>query len=73
LAATSAVVLGAKATPHVSRASVASGSQTRQVAATRKHSPRAAALALGRTKPRSTRQNSPRKDGGSGIIRQTPF
>jgi len=72
-AAPSAVVLAAKATPQVARASVASGSRTRPVAATRKRSPRAAALALGRTKPRSTRQNSPRKDGGSGIIRQTPF
>jgi len=72
-AAPSAVVLSAKATPQVARASVASGSRTRPVAATRKRSPRAAALALGRTKPRSTRQNSSRKDGGSGIIRQTPF
>jgi hypothetical protein len=72
-AAPSAVVLAGKGTPHVARASVASGSRTRSVAATRKRSPRAAALALGRTKPRSTRQNSPRKDGGSGIIRQTPF
>jgi len=72
-AAPGAVVLAAKATPHVARASVANGSRTRPVAATRKRSPRAAALALGGTKPRSTRQNSPRKDGGSGIIRQTPF
>jgi hypothetical protein len=69
-AAGSAVALAAKASPRVARAS---GSRARPVAATRKRSPRAAALALGRTKPRSTRQNSTRKDGGSGIIRQTPF
>jgi hypothetical protein len=30
-------------------------------------------VAAGRTKARSARQNPPRKDGGGGIIRETPF
>ncbi|MEO8185525.1 MAG: hypothetical protein ABI895_42500, partial [Deltaproteobacteria bacterium] len=44
-----------------------------QVAAARKHSQRPAALAANATKPRATHQNSPRKDAGDGIIRETPF
>ena len=33
----------------------------------------AAKVAAGATKARATHQNTPRKDGGSGIIRETPF
>jgi len=44
-----------------------------QVAAPRKRSQRPAALTADATKPRATRQNSPRKDAGDGIIRETPF
>ncbi|HKO91908.1 MAG TPA: hypothetical protein VJU61_12180, partial [Polyangiaceae bacterium] len=57
-ATASALAVATKATPQAARASVASGSRTLPVAATRKRSPRAASMALGRTKPRSTRQNS---------------
>jgi hypothetical protein len=44
-----------------------------QAAAPRKGSQRPAALAANAIKPRTTRQNSPRKDAGGGIIRETPF
>lgn len=52
-----------------------------QVAAPRKPSQRgsnqqstsATNVAVRATKARATRQNTPRKDGGSGIIRETPF
>jgi len=44
-----------------------------RVAAPRKPSTDPAALAANVTKPRATRQNSPRKDTGGGIIRETPF
>jgi len=70
-------VTAPKVTAAVSReARSGTGSSTSaraRVAAPRKPSQEPAALAANATKPRATRQNSPRKDTGGGIIRVTPF
>jgi len=75
--ATSAKTTAAKATaaePRESRGATGGTTKARvRVAAARKPSPEPVTRAANVTKPRTTRQNPPRKDTGGGIIRETPF